>query len=426
MKFLDFYLFHKTGIKPGRGKKMSKIKLEKVQLTEERIRNIKPLNTRFHVYDKKQEGLRLMVTPAGSKTFQYYAWVKNQGATTITIGKSPKISLEDARRKVSAIAGEVSLRGKVVIQEIQAEKMEQAFENLFESWFKDQKMRGVRDLDNVRSRYTNHILPTIGKKSPSTLTEKYLTNWFLKLPKRKKAIGKGMISNTTANRCLEIVSAVFEKKYSSNPALRIKHFPEESRERYLSSDELGRFFKALEHPDTPAMLRDIVLMALTTGARKMNVFSMKWTDLNLESGLWIISAANSKNKQSMGIPLIKEAVELLEARKRKARSIFVFPSTSKTGHVTEIRKPWALLLQRAEISSFVFHDLRRTLGSWQAHIGSSDLIIGKSLGHKSPQSTRVYARIRDNNPIKESMSNGFQAMKTASEEKKVIIIKGKA
>jgi integrase len=78
------------------------------------------------------------------------------------------------------------------------------------------------------------------------------------------------------------------------------------------------------------------------------------------------------------------------------------------------------LLERAEITEFVFHDLRRTVGSWQAHIGSSDIIIGKSLGHHSTQSTRVYARIRDNNPIKNSMVNGFAAMKKASRNPKMV------
>ena len=63
-------------------------------------------------------------------------------------------------------------------------------------------------------------------------------------------------------------------------------------------------------------------------------------------------------------------------------------------------------------------------GSYQAMIGSSDLIIGKSLGHRSTQSTRVYARIRDNNPIKKSMAGGFAAMVKASKEKKVVNIGG--
>lgn len=38
------------------------------------------------------------------------------------------------------------------------------------------------------------------------------------------------------------------------------------------------------------------------------------------------------------------------------------------------------------------HDLRRTLGSWQAKTGASlKIIIGKSLNHKTTQSTRIYA-----------------------------------
>lgn len=39
------------------------------------------------------------------------------------------------------------------------------------------------------------------------------------------------------------------------------------------------------------------------------------------------------------------------------------------------------------------HDLRRTLGSFQAAAGANQYIIGKSLGHKSQQATAVYARL---------------------------------
>jgi integrase len=47
------------------------------------------------------------------------------------------------------------------------------------------------------------------------------------------------------------------------------------------------------------------------------------------------------------------------------------------------------------------HDLRRTLGSWQAIIGSSLPIIGKSLGHKSLTATQIYARL-NLDPVRES------------------------
>jgi len=404
---------------------MSNTTRRELSFTLERIRSIEPEAKRIFVYDSKTDGLRVQVTPAGSRTFQYYSWVKNLGPVTITIGRFPKTTLSDARKKAVALAGEISQRGKAVIEDLQAERTEQTFDDLFDSWFKDQKVMGKRDLGNVKSRYDNHIKSTIGNKRPSALTEKYLRSWFLGLPNRKKLQGEGTISNTTANRCLEIVSAIFAAKTGSNPAATIKHFHEESRERYLSGDELANLFEALEHQDTPEQLRDIVLLALTTGARKMNLLSMTWQDVDLANMLWIIPAAISKNKKSMGVPLISEAMDILVRRKKTASSIFVFPSSCKGGHLVDIRHAWATLLKRAEITDFVFHDLRRTAGSWQAHIGSSDIIIGKSLGHSSTQSTRVYARIRDNNPVRNSLAGGFAAMVEASKEKKVVSLVGK-
>ena len=49
--------------------------------------------------------------------------------------------------------------------------------------------------------------------------------------------------------------------------------------------------------------------------------------------------------------------------------------------------------KEAGIENFRIHDLRRTLGSYEAITGTSLHIIGKSLGHKSTQATEIYARL---------------------------------
>ena len=59
------------------------------------------------------------------------------------------------------------------------------------------------------------------------------------------------------------------------------------------------------------------------------------------------------------------------------------------------------------------HDLRRTLGSWQAKTGASLAIIGKSLNHKSMQATAIYARL-DLDPVRESVERATAAMLTAA------------
>jgi site-specific recombinase XerD len=55
------------------------------------------------------------------------------------------------------------------------------------------------------------------------------------------------------------------------------------------------------------------------------------------------------------------------------------------------------------------HDVRRTLGSYQAINGSSLQVIGQSLGHKSLQSTQVYSRLTIE-PVRVSVEKAAQAM----------------
>jgi len=59
------------------------------------------------------------------------------------------------------------------------------------------------------------------------------------------------------------------------------------------------------------------------------------------------------------------------------------------------------------------HDLRRTLGSWQARQGASLTIIGKSLGHKSQQATQIYSRL-DLDPVRQSVDRATAAIVRAS------------
>ena len=69
----------------------------------------------------------------------------------------------------------------------------------------------------------------------------------------------------------------------------------------------------------------------------------------------------------------------------------------------------------ARIGDLTIHDLRRTMGSWQAAAGASLTIIGKSLGHANESSTKIYARV-DLAPVQESMFGAVDAMLRAANE----------
>ena len=91
---------------------------------------------------------------------------------------------------------------------------------------------------------------------------------------------------------------------------------------------------------------------------------------------------------------------------------FVFPGRGKTGHLAEPKKGWQRILSRAGLGDLRIHDLRRTLGSWQAKQGASFAIIGKSLNHKNQNTTAIYARL-DLDPVRDSVNAATTAMMAA-------------
>lgn len=75
----------------------------------------------------------------------------------------------------------------------------------------------------------------------------------------------------------------------------------------------------------------------------------------------------------------------------------------------EPKKAWKKILERAGIQDLRLHDLRRSLGSWQAVTGASLAVIGKTLAHKNVSTTAIYARL-NLDPVRASMDTATKAM----------------
>jgi integrase len=215
-----------------------------------------------------------------------------------------------------------------------------------------------------------------------------------------------------ANRMLGRIHIIYNKAIEwgwegINHASGIKKFKEKSRDRFLHPDELPRFFESVNN-EPNSTIRDYIYVSLFTGARKSNVLAMKWDDINFERCEWLIP--ETKNGDSLRLHLTEKVIGILKKRlELNANSKWVFESIGKTGHLVEPKSGWKRILQKADIKDLRLHDLRRTLGSWQAATGANSYIIGRSLGHKNPQSTAIYARLSID-PIKDSVEKATQAM----------------
>ncbi|PSJ18446.1 tyrosine-type recombinase/integrase [Nitrosomonas supralitoralis] len=361
-------------------------------------------------HDKETSGLQLRVTSSGIKTFSVYRRIKGGDPERITLGRYPDMKIEQARREALRIAFEIS-DGKNPAEVKRGKKAELTFADLFCEYLERHSKPSKRTWREDESKYKTYLEESLGRKKLSIIDRRDIALIHSSITKAGHDI--------TANRVLALVSSIFGWAISAglwefNPAIGIKRNKEKSRDRFIQGDELPRFFEAVAKEENEA-IRDYVLMSLLTGARRSNVLSMRWQDINFNRAEWRIE--ETKNGTPQTVALSPEALEILQNRKPSDNAIFVFPGSGKAGHLMEPKKGWKRILESAGIENLRIHDLRRTLGSWQAKTGASMAIIGKSLNHKNQNTTAIYARL-DLDPVRDSVNKATSAMLTAAGLKK--------
>ena len=370
--------------------------------TKTKLENI-PLPNKGSIsyYDTKEKGLCLIVYEKGSKTFYFYKKV-NGKPQRFKIGSLFDASVEQARSKVAEFKNDL-FKGENPNEKAKNLKQEITFKELFneymERYSKLHKKSWIYD-----EREVNKFLSSWFNKKISRITKQEIKELHDKIYKEN-----GLYQ---ANRLLERIRAIYNKAIEwgfkgTNPSLGIKKFKEKQRDRFLQKDELKNLLQALAIEENK-LIRNYIYLSLFTGARKSNVLSMKWEDINFNTKEWNIK--DSKNGENLIIPLVKEAIDILNECKQENISEYVFPSkNSKYGYLQDPKKTWNKILKNANLKDVRLHDLRRTLGSYQAITGSSLLVIGKSLGHKSSKATEVYSKL-STDPVRKSMETAIKEM----------------
>lgn len=383
------------------------------------------------------------------------AWVK--------LGAFPEMTVEQARASAQKILAEFT-EGKNPAAARRAIREEATFaEALTLMLSKKRKRDGSPISENTKSDYLNtarlHLTP-INNHKLSQVSKSDL-----------KTVHRTISSKSArqADKAIAIVSSVYnfaadqELFGGLNPASNIQKNPAPSRDRFAQSPELPFLLEAIGE----SSLSDFFMLALLTGARRSNLLAMAWREVNLAEGIWRLGT--TKNGSPQNVTLSPEAVRILKTRKHTAeKSHFVFPGTGTSGHLVEPKKAWISVKLRAttrrilehlpsltseerqsasehilaapsaayahykaqadaagidpalyDMTDLRIHDLRRTLGSWQAKTGASLSIIGKSLNHKSQQATAIYARL-DLDPVRHSIQAATNAMLQAATDKKVL------
>ena len=427
--------------------------------TKEALTNLlRPeLGQRAVYHDAKTTGLQLRVTHTGIKTFSLYRRIKGGPPERVTLGRFPDMTIEQARKLAARVNSEIE-EGSNPAEVKRAHKGEPTLAEFFKE-YGERHGQKKKSWSDDQQRYRDYLEKPLGIKKLSAVTREMVGRILSDMESNDKA-------GATVNNVRALASGIFGKAIewsylTENPVRGIKTRKSNKRDRFLQSNELPRFFASLKMEPNETV-RDFFLLSLLTGARRSNVLEMRWNQINFDDGIWRIP--DTKNGTPQNVTLSPEAAAILTTRKATAEGVFVFPGDGASGHLVEPKKGWQRIFDRDELSQLLMrieaaggkypeeandsendnvslamaidrarkiaeqlkidtedcrmddlriHDLRRTLGSWQAKQGASLAIIGKSLNHKNQQTTAIYARL-DLDPVRASVNAATAAMMEAA------------
>lgn len=202
------------------------------------------------------------------------------------------------------------------------------------------------------------------------------------------------LAQATLNRFRAAVSAIYslalrDGKVLSNPARLVKMERENNaRVRFLSQDEEVRLRAKIREacPEREAELD----LALHTGMRRGEQYSLRWDDVDLVNG--VITIAKGKGDKKRYLPINPDALAALASLKRSGNgSGSVCPGgMTKRGYQARWFERAAAA---AGINDFRWHDLRHTFASRLRMRGVELATIKELLGHTTLQMVLRYAHL---------------------------------
>ncbi len=210
---------------------------------------------------------------------------------------------------------------------------------------------------------------------------------------RRRPIAPATINRYSASLAAVITWAVKKRiapKGYVHPCRSIERKPENNEKtRFLSDEERDRLLLACKASKWP-LLYPLVLMALTTGARKGELIGLRWRDIDLVRGE--ATVGRTKNGDPRVLPLVPAVVESLGGF-HGADSALVFASRRTPSQPYSFGVRFDKALAEARIRGVTFHTLRHSCASMLAKSGATLIEISELLGHRQLQMTKRYSHL---------------------------------
>ncbi|EGF1739990.1 tyrosine-type recombinase/integrase [Escherichia coli] len=385
--------------------------MAKAKLTDIQIRAWIKAGERF---DARADGngLYLCFPEKYNAPFWRYRYRMAGKQRAMHIGSYSDLSLSKARATVKELAARVALghdvagekqaRKAAALARIEEERNALRVSELAAEYYERQILPRWKHPDILRRRIDKDINPQIGSLKVEDVKPRHIDAML------QRIIDRG--APTVANDVLRWTKRIFDyaiKRHAleTNPAAAFELSDaggaEKSRDRWLTRDELIRFFQAMRTAKGFSRENELTMkLILCLCCRKMELCAAQWDEFDLDNAVWRLPAERAKNGDAIDIPLPPPAVAWLrELHSISGGSRWVLPARKMQQrmipHIQESTLPVALAKVRREmpgVPSFTVHDFRRTARTHLAALGVDPVVAERCLNHRIKGVEGIYNR----------------------------------
>lgn len=254
------------------------------------------------------------------------------------------------------------------------------FRELAQEVLTDYRDNERASIGHVERRLHLHLLPAFGEIRAADFSTAHVKRYI-------HARREQGASNATINRELAVVKRAFHLAVESDPprVARVPYIPmlEENNVRtgFLEHDAYLRL-----RDELPEEIRLLFVIGYYTGARKGELLSLRWEQVDLAANRITLEPGTTKNREGRTLPVYGEMQHwlLMEKEIRDARHPgcpYVFRRGGSA--IKNFRKSWAEACKRAGVAGLLFHDLRRTAVRNMVRAGIPEKIAMQISGHKT-------------------------------------------
>jgi integrase len=234
---------------------------------------------------------------------------------------------------------------------------------------------------------------------------------------------------TSAARARDYLSALYswamkEGLCESNPVLGTNDptAGRLARDRVLADREIEIIWRTCQDDHSGRIIK----LLLLTGCRREEIGALKWSEVNLDTGVLTISGSRTKNHRTLELTLPPAAIDLLRSVPRLDGRDYVFGTRGgpfSGWSAAKLRLDSRIVLTTGQpLSNWRVHDLRRTMRSGLGRLGVPPHVAELAINHVRGGVEAIYDRHRYQSEIASALALWADHIRTVVEgnERRVV------